>query len=454
MPNDKLYSHTMALCSVCQHKVTARIIEHENKIYLEKFCPEHGTHRILTCSDATWYNEARTYVKPGQATKMLKVEAFIGCPESCGLCPMHKQHTCLPIIEIGSQCNLDCPICLKDRSKISPITSKEFAAIIDRLLAAEGTVDVINISGGEPTLYPELEALLNIASAKGITQPTVSTNGLLFLQNSKLVEMFQSTGAIVSLQFDGFTPDTYQVLRGRDLAKEKLAIIKLLETEGIRYSLTATIAKGINEHEIKAITDFFFTSKALSLNFQAATYTGNARKNLGAEHLTIPDIIKAAEQSPYIKHGDFNALPCSHFSCFAVSYYLNTAATEYVNIKDLLGKEAYLDIIANRTLPGLDLEGYGLIKEKIYELWSAADSCSTNERLLDKLSRILRELNQTGFSPRTAFTIGSREMKAVMVHQYMDVDTFDFGRIVKCCNHYPQPDGRLIPLCAQNVFFQ
>ncbi len=32
----------------------------------------------------------------------------------------------------------------------------------------------------------------------------------------------------------------------------------------------------------------------------------------------------------------------------------------------------------------------------------------------------------------------------------MDRFTFDLSRAVKCCNHYPQADGRLLPVCVRN----
>ena len=89
-------------------------------------------------------------------------------------------------------------------------------------------------------------------------QTTVSTNGLLFLSKPELLRIFRETGALVALQFDGFKPQTYERLRGRDISAEKIDIIKILEKEGLSYSLVATVAKGINDDEIANIADFFF----------------------------------------------------------------------------------------------------------------------------------------------------------------------------------------------------
>jgi uncharacterized radical SAM superfamily Fe-S cluster-containing enzyme len=42
-------------------------------------------------------------------------------------------------------------------------------------------------------------------------------------------------------------------------------------------------------------------------------------------------------------------------------------------------------------------------------------------------------------------------MKGVFIHHFMDRDTFDLGRLMKCCNHYPGDDGSLVPLCGRNL---
>ena len=62
----KIFSHTTALCPDCGNKVSARIIEKEKKIFLEKFCQEHGLSLVMTCSDADWYRESLGYIKPPQ----------------------------------------------------------------------------------------------------------------------------------------------------------------------------------------------------------------------------------------------------------------------------------------------------------------------------------------------------------------------------------------------------
>ncbi len=450
-----VYSHTTSWCAACRALVPARIVRRDGRVFLEKLCTVHGIRAALICSDAAWYRDSRAYVKPGQLPLARSVDTFRGCPDSCGSCPEHRQHVCLPVVEITSACDLDCPVCLKNRKKTFRMTTVEYRSVLDRLFACEGEIPLLNLSGGEPTVHPDFESFLRIAAERGVMQTSVSTNGLRLRRDPALRALFRETGAIAALQCDGFDPDAYRRLRGADLLPLKRETIALLEEEGVRYCLTATVMRGVNDGEIGPIVDFFFRSHALSLMFQPVAFTGAAGA-LDAEsgRLTIPDVVRGIEGSRFVRPGDFNPLPCCHPSCFALSYYLKIDDEEYLSLKEFLGRENYLRVIANRALPGLESDGFSVIKERIYDFWSAGDSGGDNERILRRIRGILRELSATPFSPRRAFELGSASMKGIFIHQFMDRDTLDLGRLMKCCNCYPQADGRLVPMCAQNVFFQ
>ncbi len=450
----KVYSFTMAVCPKCKKKIRARIVKKDKNVFLDKFCDIHGHFSTLISTDIKWYEESVNYIKPGQQPLKKNVEIFKGCPDSCGFCPEHQQHTCLPIIEITDKCELDCPICLKNFKKPLNLSISEFSGIIDNLIKTEGTMDVINLSGGEAVLHQNFEEFIDIAIKKGISQISVSTNGLELKKNKKLRGLFKSKELIAAIQFDGFLPETYEFLRGKDLSAEKIELLKILENEKINYSLVSTIAKGINDKEIKNITDYFFKSEALSLMFQPIVFTGNAiTLDESKYRLTVPDVVHSIETSKYVNTGDFNPLPCSHFSCFALSYYLKLENNEFYSLKEFLGKENYLEVCKNKTLPGLDSKSYSLMKNRLYNLWSAADSSALNEKVLTRVKKILRLMGHGEISNKEKINLGIENMKAIFIHNFMDIHSMDFERLIKCCNPYPQTGDRLVPMCAQNVFF-
>ena len=441
----------MALCNDCKQKVRARAIKRDGKVLLEKFCPEHRFTYDLLSSSVEWFEDSFNYIKPRQTPKKLTVGEYKGCPESCGFCPEHQQHVCLPVIEISSACDLDCPICLKNFKEEYTHTIDEFEFILDKLIESEDNIDVINLSGGEPTLHPRIIDFIELCNNKNIAQTTVSTNGLRLLRDKAFREAFKNTGAIAALQFDGFSRDAYIKLRGEDLLDGKLELIRTLEAEGINYSLVATIAKGINDGEIERIADYLFESKALSLMIQPLAFTGSAESFDIKHRFTVADAVNNLESSKYVSKGDFKPLPCSHYSCFALSYYISGGDGKYYSLLDFLGKDNFLDVISNKTLPGLDYEGFSIMKDRLYELWSASDSSDLNDRVMKRIQSILRELSSCGYNRKSSLNMGMENMKAIFVHHFMDAYNFEFGRVIKCCNPYPQKDGRFIPICSQNV---
>src|SRR5215207_1647335 len=94
--------------------------------------------------DADWFLKSLTYIKEGSIPLKYSTAVEKGCPDDCGLCPDHEQHSCLPIIEITNHCNLECPICIVQNRHNYDMTKEEFARILDGLVEKEGVLETIN----------------------------------------------------------------------------------------------------------------------------------------------------------------------------------------------------------------------------------------------------------------------------------------------------------------------
>src|SRR6266542_2714024 len=106
--------YTKSICPVCKVVVDAQVNIRDDKVYLRKRCTEHGEFEALVYGDAQMYVDSARFNKPGTIPLQFQTEVKDGCPSDCGLCPEHKQHACLGIIEVNTGCNLDCPICFAD----------------------------------------------------------------------------------------------------------------------------------------------------------------------------------------------------------------------------------------------------------------------------------------------------------------------------------------------------
>jgi uncharacterized radical SAM superfamily Fe-S cluster-containing enzyme len=384
-----------------------------------------------------------------------------GCPDSCGICPEHEQHVCLPIVEITDHCNWACPICLVSNPGSKHLTAEDVAPILERLIESEGQIDILNLSGGEPTLNPHFREIVDLCvSRPEILRVSVSTNGSVLARDKGLARFLAERNVITSLQFDGLNDEVYRVLRGRPLLEEKLRLIEQCGELNAPMSLTATVARNVNDHMLGSIADLLFEhDHILSVMFQPAAYAGQAAL-LGRpeDAITIPDVIAAlADQGRgRIKEEDFSPLPCSHPACFSLAFYLKTADKEYASIQQLFETDRYLDLVQNRAIFGTDAESFATITDAVYELWSGPAALSPDSsKALQAVRKLMRTISGgSGYSPRQALTAAERSIKSIFIHQFMDPGSFDLSRARKCCQVYPQTDGRMIPVCVHNCLMR
>ena len=180
---------TQSLCPDCLRVVQAKIIAKGDRVYFRKRCPEHGLREDFVCSDRSWFDRYDTAL-PARLPRTTQVQPSKGCPLDCGLCSDHEQHTCVAVLEITDNCNLTCSMCYADsRPGLKHKSLDEVKKAIDTLVAAEGQPDVLQLSGGEPTLHPQFEEILLYALSQPIHYVMINTNGIRLSKDSDLVAM-------------------------------------------------------------------------------------------------------------------------------------------------------------------------------------------------------------------------------------------------------------------------
>lgn len=453
---------THSACRECRAIVPAKVISDGADVYFRRFCPTHGETLSLVRRDTQEYLRAQRFLKPAWQPQAFRGDSNSDCTTGCGLCSRHEQHLCMPIVEITTRCDLACPICINSSGvgRSWDMSSDEFRGVLDGIFAGETQVDVLNISGGEPLLHPRLMEILDEAlSHDRIVRVSVSTNGLQFLKRPELLEQLHQRNVVVSLQLDGLEETPYQILRGQPLLREKLAILDMLRDASITTSLVMTVADSVNETLFRGMLDLLLGEEHIvSLMIQPLAFTGRASDmQHSGTRLTIPDVVQLLAESghPAVRVTDFVPLPCSHPLCFTLAFYLQLDNGSAVPINQLTDASTLMDSLANRIFYGLDPDEHSRLREMIYELWSGpVGAVPEGEAVLATLRGLLRRLssrNNGYFDARAAFTNFERRVKSVFIHAFQDADTFDLARVRRCCQAYPQPDGKLIPACVRNV---
>jgi 7,8-dihydro-6-hydroxymethylpterin dimethyltransferase len=436
---------TRSICPVCKRVIDAEVNARDGRVYLRKRCSEHGEFEALVYSDADMYVAQQRFNKPGTYPAATQTEIADGCPLDCGLCPEHKQHTCLAIVEVNSGCNLDCPICFADSGHQPDgfsLTPEQVAFMLDRFVEAEGgSPDAVMLSGGEPTIHPDILEFIAMANERGIRKVFLNTNGIRLARDRRFVAELQPLAPHVYLQFDGFAVETHLRLRGRDLRRDKERALDACAAAGLPVTLVATVEKGINEHEAGEIVRFGVEHPAVtSVSFQPATHSGRHLVFDPLDRLTNADVIKllASQLPEWYRVDDFVPVPCCFPTCRSMSYALVDEGG-LIPFTRLVDVEQQLDYVANRFLPDPS------VREAFERMFSSSAAPGTGELLAACEScgidfSAFAELLDDPWS----------RLFVVVIQDFQDAYTLNVRQLMKCCVGELVPDGRIIPFCAYN----
>ncbi len=448
---------TQSLCPECLRLVPAKIIVRGRRVYFRKRCPEHGQRDDFVCSDVRHYDRSE-FNLPARMPEKFGVAPARGCPYDCGLCEEHEQHTCIGLVELTSSCNLTCPLCYAASApggKHLPL--EHCLRAIDRLVEVEGRPEVLQLSGGEPTLHPQFEQILQYALEQPIDWVQINTNGIRLAHDQTLVRRLAENRhrLEVFFQFDGFSDRVYRALRGEELLAVKLRALEALGRAGVHVTLAVTLQGGVNEQEIGPIVQFAVQRPWITgINFQPATYSG--RYVLPEElerRVTFPDVIRAvAEQTGgMFRQEDFIPLPCAHPNCHSIAYAYRRNG-EVLPLSRLIDVRQNLDLLAN----GITFTR-SRAKSLVQQLLARQSCCGGN-------CAPARSGLESGLSPEEAAEdffagvlqqqLGARDVFRITITSFLDAYIFDLRRLMKCCTHHVLPSGHVVPFCAYNVLYR
>jgi 7,8-dihydro-6-hydroxymethylpterin dimethyltransferase len=443
------YDTTTSLCTRCLRVVEAKIVFKERNVFMDKWCPAHGTERVLVSDDVDYYRTCReVYIKPPEMPQQFNTPMKYGCPYDCGLCPDHMQHSCLTLVEITDHCNLRCPVCFAG-SGPEHVVHKPLAqvlAMLDAVVANEGAPDVVQISGGEPTLHPDFFEIIDAARSRPIRHLMVNTNGIRIARDAEFAARLAHyrTGFEIYLQFDSFEPAVLKELRGADLTRIHLEALEVLNRLDVSTTLVVTLKKGLNDTEIGRIIDFALTQPCVrGVTLQPIQDAGRVEQYEAKRHrLTVSEIRRGiAEQSQAFTVADIIPVPCNP-DTLAMGYALKVGGAA-LPLTRLIPPRVLLEGQTNTITFEHDPE----IKRKVFDLFATNHGA---EGQAARLSELLCCLPQVETPPGITY----RDVFRVLIVQFMDAVSMDIRALKKSCIHIAQPDGRLIPFESFNLFYR
>ncbi len=445
------------------------LAERYGRVYLRRFCRRgHGEVWSLYEESADIWRYLQQWRVPTKTINPDTQEIFpVPMGYEHGLGPTHLQHSCIYLLDITSQCNLSCPACFAssspDESLYLPLD--QIVRAVETVIEREnGRLEVVMLSGGEPTVHPQIREVIERLVALPITRIMINTNGIRLANEDALLEFFARyrDRVEVYLQYDGQRSDTHVTLRGVDLQETKQRAVRRLSGARIFTTLVMTVARQ-NADQIGEVLDTVFDTPFVGgVSFQPLFASGRAPWLDPMNRVTTTGVLqRIGEQSKHrLTPRDLIALPCSHPDCCAIGYFLRDKRGRYRSLVSIVGEETlkrHLSIFGNSISFS---EGLGVVREALTGVMSETMTLSRPElvRYLTMLCDAcgiggLANLAGAFGEDRSARFVGER-VKRVTVKHFMDADTLIAERLEQCCVHVAGAgnDPLRMPFCAARLF--
>jgi len=428
-------------------RIDAKIVFEDGNVFMLKRCPEHGNSKVLIADDIEYYKNIRNYNKPSETPYTFNTKTHFGCPYDCGLCPDHEQHSCLTLIEITDRCNLTCPTCYAGSSPHygRHRTFDEVKTMLDTIVKNEKEPDVVQLSGGEPTLHPQFFEILDYAKSLPIKHLMINTNGIEIAKDFEFAKKLKSYSPNfeIYLQFDSFNEDALMSLRGANLTQIRTKALEHLNQLNLSTTLVVTLQKGLNDHEIGDIIDFALQQQCVrGVTFQPTQIAGRLENfNEQTDRITLTEVRrKILEQAPIFESDDLIPVPCNP-DALMMGYVLKidgkfAPLTRYINPTDLL----------DNSKNTIVYERDEALHEKMFEIFSTGTSTDEASEKLQSLLCCLPQIEAPSLSYDNLFR--------VIIMQFVDAHNFDVRSIKKSCVHIVSKDNKIIPFETMNLFYR
>jgi uncharacterized radical SAM superfamily Fe-S cluster-containing enzyme len=444
------YDAVVSICTTCFRKIDGKIVFEAGRVWMLKHCPAHGSERVLVSDDVEYYRLCReVYLKPPEMPLRRNTPIRWGCPYDCGLCPDHEQHSCISLIEVTDACNLRCPICYAgsgpERQHHRPLSLIE--SMLDAVVANEGEADVVQISGGEPTIHPEFFAILDAAKKRRIRHLMVNTNGVRIARDGEFAKRLAGYKPLfeIYLQFDSLRSRPLEILRGADLREIRLKALERLNELNLSTTLVVTLQRGVNDDEIGEIVEFALQQPCVrGVTLQPVQVAGRVDGyDDAANRLTLSEVRRRIlEQSTLFLPEDLVPVPC-HPDALCMGYAFKSGDGTVVPLTSMIGRDALMNGSRNTIV----LENEPGVRGAFLNLFSTGVGAEAQPaRLKELLCCLPKAMAGSDVTYANIFRL--------LIVEFIDAQSFDLRSVKKTCVHIVHPDGRLIPFDTYNLFYR
>ena len=481
-PNQRRLPRTVeTLCPECSAVVVGRYFVDDDKVWIEKSCPDHGHVRDCISSDALLYSKTawwsyeehpgleRPHVTDGQR-----------CPSDCGLCNQHQSTTCLAQIDLTNRCNMQCPICFANAGVTGTVSELTYDEAVDMLRTLRGLdptpATAIQFTGGEPTVHPDFLRIVSAARDMGFSHIQIATNGIRMADMAFAQQAAQAGLHTLYLQFDGVGEEAHRQTRAfPGIWEKKLAAIENCRQLDLKVCLVPTVLKGVNDDQVGPILHFAaeHIDVVSGISYQPVSFTGRIDESQRrAQRYTLGDlahdiadasgavvmrdmyplsIVVPLSQMLEALTGKTKVRSSSHTDCAWGTYFLVSPSGQLVPIPQVVNVEGMFTDM-NRLAAKIRRRGrpIWLDKWRAFRIFKRHwnDQAAPEDLTVKRFARSLTGMIDKGVGRGESEKLNYKTLLCAGMH-FQDRYNFDVERAKRCVIIYATPGG-LFPFCTYN----
>lgn len=308
-----------SICGDCLSVIPASLASDRRGALLIRTCATHGEQELLLEVDQSFFELQLRTQRLAPAGPLARTVSY---PQG----DFRIEHPAAAVVlEITDDCNETCSTCIAGSFSGAGNyrTPRELRAELKTVF--QGVPPLVFISGGEPTIHPDLFEIVSDVYEMGAPHVVLITNGRRLADEPEFAQelKYRFPDIEVFLQFDTFDPSLLLELRGLDLSGVRRRAIANLASSELSTTLVAIVQRGSSLSSIGLTVNFAATMRNIrGVQFQPLRATGRHAETGAPDRApSIGEVVRSlSQQVDFIRSGDIVPHPVGP-GTLAVGYW-------------------------------------------------------------------------------------------------------------------------------------